>query len=387
MKAINKICFTKKVIQNLPIPKNRQIYYDTYQSGLALLITYGGTKAFYFYKTVNHKTHILKIGDFPDMSIETARNKVYNLLKEIKSGGNIIELNKEKDITLSDFFYKEYIPRHLNEYASKGYKHSQELIFNNYFKDLHGIKISKITREDIELLHRRIGKNNGFYAANRMLALIRHMLNMAVDWGYINLNPTIRIRMYKEKSRDRFIQPSEMSDFMTILSKNHNNKMKDYIMLLLLTGQRGCNIRALKWSDIDFYNNILYLPSTKNGDSQRIPLTEQAIELLKQMYSTRSIDTEWIFPSKHSASGHLETPGPFWRKLLKESNIKNLRMHDLRRTMGSYQAITGSSLNIIGKSLGHRSIQATAIYAKLDLNPVRNSMQKATNEIFKLSAQ
>ena len=53
--------------------------------------------------------------------------------------------------------------------------------------------------------------------------------------------------------------------------------------------------------------------------------------------------------------------------------------------MASYQAILGSSMNIIGKSLGHKSIQSTAVYARLNLSPVRDSMQKATNEIFKLS--
>ena len=60
-------------------------------------------------------------------------------------------------------------------------------------------------------------------------------------------------------------------------------------------------------------------------------------------------------------------------------------MHDLRRTMGSYQAINGTSLNIIGKSLGHKSIQATTIYARLNLNPVRESMHKATDDIFKFA--
>lgn len=58
--------------------------------------------------------------------------------------------------------------------------------------------------------------------------------------------------------------------------------------------------------------------------------------------------------------------------------IPDLRIHDLRRTLGSWQAITGASLPIIGKSLNHKSQQATAIYARLDLDPVRMSVEKAT---------
>lgn len=60
------------------------------------------------------------------------------------------------------------------------------------------------------------------------------------------------------------------------------------------------------------------------------------------------------------------------------AEINGLRIHDIRRTLGSYQAITGASLPIIGKSLGHKSQQATAIYARLNLDPVRQSLERAT---------
>lgn len=54
------------------------------------------------------------------------------------------------------------------------------------------------------------------------------------------------------------------------------------------------------------------------------------------------------------------------------------RLHDLRRTLGSWQAAGGASLLIIGKSLGHRSESATRIYARLATDPVRESVEKAT---------
>lgn len=59
-------------------------------------------------------------------------------------------------------------------------------------------------------------------------------------------------------------------------------------------------------------------------------------------------------------------------------------MHDVRRTFGSYQAITGASLQVIGKSLGHKSTHATQIYARLNLDAVRNSIEKATDAMFAL---
>jgi integrase len=54
-----------------------------------------------------------------------------------------------------------------------------------------------------------------------------------------------------------------------------------------------------------------------------------------------------------------------------------LRIHDLRRTLGSWQAALGTSLPIIGKSLGHQSLEATQIYSRLELDPVRQSVERA----------
>jgi len=75
----------------------------------------------------------------------------------------------------------------------------------------------------------------------------------------------------------------------------------------------------------------------------------------------------------------LADPKKAWGRILKDAGIDNLRIHDLRRTLGSYQAATGANGYIIGKSLGHRSQQSTAIYARLNLDPVRDSVNKATD--------
>ena len=64
--------------------------------------------------------------------------------------------------------------------------------------------------------------------------------------------------------------------------------------------------------------------------------------------------------------------------ILMTAEIENLRIHDLRRTLGSWQANTGASLHVIGKSLGHKSLAATQVYARLGIEPVRESVDKAT---------
>ncbi len=71
-----------------------------------------------------------------------------------------------------------------------------------------------------------------------------------------------------------------------------------------------------------------------------------------------------------------------WEQLKQAANLKDLRLHDLRRTMGSWQAKTGASLVVIGKSLNHKDPTATAIYARLDMDPVRESMTTAASAMF-----
>ena len=72
-----------------------------------------------------------------------------------------------------------------------------------------------------------------------------------------------------------------------------------------------------------------------------------------------------------------------WSAKYTRNKNASVRIHDIRRTFGSYQALTGASLPVIGKSLGHKSMKSTQIYARLNLDPVRTSIEKATEAMFK----
>ena len=65
------------------------------------------------------------------------------------------------------------------------------------------------------------------------------------------------------------------------------------------------------------------------------------------------------------------------RKLPKREPT-NLHMHDLRRTQGSWQAAMGISLAIIGKSLGHADLKSTQVYSRLQLDPVKDAVSRAS---------
>lgn len=145
----------------------------------------------------------------------------------------------------------------------------------------------------------------------------------------------------------------------------------------------------MRWKYVDFERREWFIPETKNRTSQTITLTDEAIVVLKkrqknakekhQEKSAAKID--YVFPGS-GRTGHLVEPKKVWCRILDNAGIEDLRLHDLRRTLGSWQARMGAALAIIGNSLNHKSPSATAIYARLDLDPVRDSVEKATQAIF-----
>lgn len=117
----------------------------------------------------------------------------------------------------------------------------------------------------------------------------------------------------------------------------------------------------------------------KNGMPQTITLTPEAVEILRARMVGKS---PHVFPSSKAKSGHIADPRKAWERVLRASGLTDLRLHDLRRTLGSWQARTGASLLLIGKSLNHKDQASTAIYARLDLDPVRQSVDRATSAMF-----
>lgn len=389
MKA-QHINFTEKSIFALPTPPKeagQQVYYDTGTTdGLMLIITYGGTKTYYFNMFFQGRPIRVKIGRVGDIKLVDARAKAHTLREDAAHRGIDPSAKRKedlKDITLKQFYETVYKPEYSDIYKRESSVGNDDSIFEHRLADFHNRKMLSIRPEEIEKLHQKTKKELSPYTANRMLSLIKHMYSIAIKQGHIQSreNPAEFVRKFPEQSRDRFLQSDEIKRFFEALENEDNQVFKNYVLLSLFTGQRRNSVLSMRWDNVDLKNGLIYIPDTKNGDPMQIPMTTQTKELLESMKA--DAENNWVIPSNKSASGHLEDPKRPWQDLLKRANIKNLRLHDLRRTQGSYQAITGASTNIIGKSLGHKSQSATMVYARLSADPVRESMQRATDRMMK----
>ena len=372
------INFTKTIIDNLMPDPQRKRYsiYDVTVPRLAVIVTEKGTKSFVVVKRTATEPIKVTIGHYPDISIQQARTQAISILKEIAEGKNPNEKKRKfrQEMTLEELF-NMFMERY-SKRTKKSWKYDEREI-PKHLGCWFNRKISTITKPQVQKLHEKISIENGIYQANRTLERLKSMYNRAIDWGWDGINPCNGIKKNKEIKRDRFLRPDELPRFFAALQNETNEVARNYLWMLLLTGARKTNVLAMRWDEIDFKLQIWRIPDTKNGEPVNIPLTSLALQLLASIKHK----SEWVFPSATSLTGHLQDPKKAWKRILSQAGIENLRIHDIRRTLGSYQAITGASLHIIGKSLGHKSSISTQIYARLTNDPVRASMETATKKM------
>jgi integrase len=393
---INFTVAALKAIPPAPLGK-RVTYHDVREPGLQLRVGPTGKKQFSVFKrTKNGGPERVTIGAFPDVSIEQARAKALQIRNAIAQGLNPAESLREhrEEMTLGEAFdwYIEHhaIPQGLKTIeAMRGNferylgavpqtepkKHGRQRVKSPGSVDWHNKKLSAIRPAHVVQLRASLAKESGKAAANHALKLVRSIYAHACKAKlFRGDNPAAGLGTLKIESRDRFLQKDELPRLFKALAETRDTQLRDYVLLSMLTGARKSNVLAMSWQDIDFDRRVWRIPDTKNGSPVIVQLPDIAVDILRERHDNGS---EWVFPGR-GKSGHMESPKKGVKSLMDRAGITGVRIHDLRRTLGSWQAITGASLAIIGKSLGHKSVDATLIYARLSADPVRESVERAT---------
>lgn len=371
----HRLRFSKTTLLGLrpPTSSDRFYVYDDAAPGLALCVTARGVRTFYYVARVGDRPVRIKLGRLDALSVDDARRRAAELAGDVAKGRDPAA---ERRAVRSEQTMRELLEHWLSNYAklhNKRWK-DQADIFDRYTESWGTRRLGSITRQTITDEHGRIGKTRP-YAANRWLALVRTLYNHARRNGWTGANPASGIRHFRERSRERFIgdkDPTELGRFLAAVAAEPSACIRDFVKLLLLTGQRRSNVQAMRWGDVGLDKGVWTVPgeTTKNGDPLTVALSEPAVAILRERLAARENETAWVFPSP-SASGHLEEPKKAWTAILNRAGIEGLRLHDLRRTHGAIMAAGGASLIAIGRALGHKSQTATAVYARLNLDPVR----------------
>jgi integrase len=312
------------------------------------------------------------------MTIDQARKQATVVLAEIARGNDPQEQKRalRRQCTLRELF-GHYLETHAKVHCREKSWREDQRLFNRHLPVWHARRISTITTADIAALHGRIGKKTPCQA-NRLLTLLCKLLN----YGRRTLksdraNPCEGVRRFHEAARERFLSAAELKRLFRAL-KSEPEPFRSFFLLLLLTGARKGNVQAMRWRDVDLDARLWRIPNdqSKNREPLTVVLSPESLEILRRRQADVN-GSEYVFPGC-GKTGHLVEPKTPWGHVVKRAKLNDCRMHDLRRTLGSWQAAGGASLLIIGKSLGHRSESATRIYARLATDPVRESVEKAT---------
>lgn len=375
MAPTTRFRFSKKRIEALPIPATgRAEYRDLMTPGLVLRVTANGAKSFSLFRRVNGHPTRLTLGTFPAVTVEQAQRRARELLGEITKGVDPRNARRaaREEPTLADLF-AHWLETHAKQHKRTWMEDERQ--YNVFLKPWASRKLSSIRKADVQALHAKVGTKNGRYAANRLLALVRAMFNKTADIGYAGDNPTAGIKKFPEEKRDRFLHGDELRAFFAALADEPQGVLRDFFLVSLLTGARRSNIQAMRWEDIDFGTRLWRIPETKSGQPAVVPLVAPVVELLRSRATTRN-DSPWVFPGR-GATGHIVEPKTAWARIIKRAGLRDVRPHDLRRSLGSWMAIGGASLPVVGKMLGHSQPSTTAIYARLSVDPVREAAEKA----------
>jgi integrase len=426
--------FTEPKIRALEPPRtgtDREYHKDTKLPGLQVCVTSTGTKTYYAVCRVNGKPTRYKLDTTDKLSVEAARDAAWAYFGRKARGEDphAERRQKHREATLAEL-WAFYLDLHAK--PRKRTWRDDERMYTKYMKDLQDKRLSAITQADVAKWHGDVAKKHGPIQANRCKALLATVFSKASSSvGYTGANPCTGVENFPEQSRERFLLPAEMRLFFTALSAEEEI-WRDFFILCLFTGSRRGNVASMRWAEVDLSNATWHIPAekTKNKRPAAVALSPPAIAVLEKR--RKHGNSEWVFPSGRT-DGHVIDPRKAWDRIiaamrccpkcgepagakpkqcpkckhsvtfkqtkcpecgakvaaptkcakcqhkLPDTSAVNLHMHDLRRSLGSWQAALGASLVVIGKSLGHADLKSTQVYSRLQLDPIKESVSKAAD--------
>ena len=370
------VVISQRSIKNLrPPATGNQIIYDSQIGGFGVRITAGGAISFILTYWINGRQRRFTIGRHPELTATAARAEAVQLREAIRSGGDPLAQKQQRYAapTVADLA-RDYLERHAKIHKRVAAANDDAgMLRNIILPKLGKLKVTGVERRDIEELHGKL--KDMPYRANRVLALLSKMMNLAIDWGWRADNPCRRIPRFQEEKRDRWLSTDELERLCMALDKHPNQVSANAVRLLLLTGARRGEVLSAGWEEFDLERGIWTKPShhTKQKRTEHVPLSAAAMQLLVNM--KKQATGEVLFPG--------QTPGEplreikkFWSSVQRTAEIKNARLHDLRHTYASHLVSAGMSLPIVGRLLGHTQPQTTARYAHLADDPLRQATNR-----------
>ena len=361
------------------------VLWDTEVKGFGVRVQRGGTKSYIVhYRTGSGRRAPLRkltIGKHgAPWTPEQARSEAKRLLGIVETGADPAadKIARKEAPTLGDL-----AERFLAEHAEAKRKAStateyRRLLDRIILPALGKRKVIEITRQDVGKLHHSL--RQAPYQANRVLAVLSKMFNLAEHWGLRpdGLNPCRHVEKFGERKRERMLSSAELGRLGEALSAHAGSPYTAAaVKLLVFTGARLNEVLSLRWDWIDFDRGEARLPDSKTG-AKTLHLPPPALSVLAELPRLDGNPHVIVGHKTGAAMVNLEKP---WRAIRATAGLDDVRLHDLRHAFASVAASSGMGLPIIGKMLGHTQAATTHRYAHLASDPVKAAAAAVAGKI------
>jgi integrase len=324
------------------------------------------------------------IGQFPMWKVERARKRAIELRIAIDQGADPMadERDARSAPTVADLvarFREDHLPAKRPKTAE-----AYERQLTKYILPAIGhLRVDDVAFEHADALHRQITKAGHKTMANRVNVLGHRLfvtairLRMRTD----GQNPFKHVAANREHPRFRYLSHDELERLLAAMARHPDIASVRAIKLLLLCGSRRGETLAMRWCDVDLDQRTWSKPATsvKQGRAHHVPLNGPTCTLLAEIMAEQTAGRKplptYVFTGS-GARGHLVEIKRTWRRLTRDAQLENFRLHDLRHAHASFLASGGSSLLVIGQLLGHSSAASTKRYSHLLDSPLRDASER-----------
>ena len=246
-------------------------------------------------------------------------------------------------------------------------------------KAFHDLRLSALTIDKISTHQADLLTRFKPGTVRRYLAVLSHVLNAAIDWGWLHQNPIKRLTKPRPNKRDVVLTSEEIQRLLHACQQSRSQWLYAIVVVTLATGGRRREIETLTWQQVDLQLRRIRLVKTKGQKPRAITLIQPAYEVLQDIYNARTTRSPYVFVMPHG--GCIQKSYKGWAVARRRAGVEHLHFHDLRHTTASYLAMHGASLSDIKEILGHSNISTTERYIHY-LNPVRTEALEALGRLF-----
>ena len=374
---------TKSLVDRLKAGPRDAFVWDTDVTGFGVKVTPARRKVYvlqYRLRNQSFKTAPKRItlGKHGDLTAEDARKLAAKAMLEVKSGGDPTTAIRPQEsptvAELAERFLTEYLPGKKHPPQASTITYYESLFRCHVLPRLGKRQVSEVTNPDVEKLH--VGLRETPYIANRTITVLQHAFDRAEAWGWRaqHTNPAKHIERYREERRggrkEVMLTPGQMRRLLEAIDAEEKGggdaTSCRAIRVAFWTGWRIGEVLRLEWSNIDLELGVAKLLQTKTADEEYRQVPSEALSVIEGQ--TKVAGCPFVFPGRW-LKGHLTTVKGPWLRIRKRAGLDNLdglgafRLHDLRHNVVSWDVSRGVSLEIAGKNVGHRSREATEVYA------------------------